>query len=334
MRRICFLLALLLCVTSFCSCGRTRAYSSAFYLMNTPISVTLYANSQAQADEIFLECERLLFELEQLWARQQPTSEVSRMNISVNGVSELDARTVSLLKTALAVSAATDGAFDITVTPLVELWARCEEEGRLPTSSELDAALLLVNSAALSISDETLTKPRPEIAIDLGGIGKGAAISLLIEYLESTEVGGGLVSFGSNVAVFGEKPDQAPFRVAIKHPRLEGASIGTLTMPVGGVLSVSGDYERYVTIDGVQYHHILDPTTGYPAASGLASVAVLTTDGALADALSTALFVMGESRARELYASGIYDFEAIFVDTDGNVRYTDGMKDIFVLEEA
>ena len=334
MKKLCILLALLLCLSSFTACGAVRAYSSSFHLMNTPIGMTLYTTSQEKADEIFSVCEELLAEMEQLWARQKPESEIARFNQSLEGIDGIDARTVALLKTALEVSAATDGAFDMTVTPLVDLWALCERDNRLPTAAELETASRLVDSSALTVGESALTKNNPDVSIDLGGIGKGAAISHLIDYLESTDARGGLVSFGSNVAVFGEKPDGAAFRVAIKHPRLAGARVGTLTMPVGSVLSVSGDYERYVTIDGVRYHHILDPASGYPAASGLASVAVLTEDGALADALSTALFVMGEARARSFYESGIYSFEAIFIDTEGNVRYTDGIANIFSLEET
>ena len=105
-------------------------------------------------------------------------------------------------------------------------------------------------------------------------------------------------------------------------------------MPAGTVLSVSGDYERYVTIQGKRYHHILDPANGYPADTGLASVAVLAKDGALADALSTALLVMGEDAAMALYESGVLEFEAIFADAAGGVRYTDGLDGIFVMEET
>lgn len=333
MKKLCLLLALLLGLCSFVGCGREGAQSSTFYLMDTLIGVTVYTKSKAQANEIFAECEALLSELEGLWARLDAESEIARFNASTDGISDLDARTRSLMYTALEISAATDGAFDVTVTPLVEMWALCEKESRLPDAAELETALQAVGYEAITVSEDALIKANAKNAIDLGGIGKGAAISALIDYLETTDARGGLVSFGSNVAVFGEKPNGEPFRVAIKHPRDEGKSVGTLTMPAGMVLSVSGDYERYVMINGERYHHILNPQNGYPADTGLASVAVLTADGALADALSTAFFVMGEARARAFYDSNVYDFEAVFVDTEGNVSYTDGLSDIFFLEE-
>jgi thiamine biosynthesis lipoprotein len=105
--------------------------------------------------------------------------------------------------------------------------------------------------------------------------------------------------------------------------------VGTLTLRGGEVLSVSGDYERFVTVDGRPYHHILDPATGYPADTGLSSVAVIARDGALADALSTALFVMGAEAAIALYHSGVYAFEAVLVGSDGALTLTDGAAAVF-----
>ena len=333
MKKLCVLLSLLLCMGSFCSCSAEKKHSSTFYLMDTLIGVTLYTSDAAYAREVFEGCEALLGELEGLWARQKPESEIARFNASTEGVSRLDARTVALLETALEVSAATEGAFDITVTPLAELWEICGKEDRLPTDAEMKAALALVDYSALHLSDGGLMKSDGALKVDLGGIGKGAAISLLIDYLKDTDVRGGLVSFGSNVAVFGEKPDGKPFRVALRHPRDERGTVGTLTMSADTVLSVSGDYERYVTVGGERYHHILNPHTGYPSSTGLASVAVLAEDGALADALSTALFVMGEERAMDFYASEMYKFEAVFVDENGNIRVTEGLRGLFVQED-
>lgn len=333
MKKLCVLLAMLLCLTAFVSCATEKKQSATFYLMDTLISVTLYASDDAYAQEVFDACEDLLEELEALWARQKPESEVSRFNVSTEGIADLDARSVALLETALEISAATDGAFDVTVTPLIALWDACGKENRLPTDSELEAALSLVDYNILQLENDALLKHAQGVGIDLGGIGKGAAISALIAYLKTTDVRGGLVSFGSNIAVFGEKPSAKPFRVALRHPRNERETVGTLTMPADTVLSVSGDYERYVMIGGERYHHILDPHTGYPASTGLASVAVLCADGALADALSTALFVMGEDRAMDFYASGLYDFEAVFVDENGNIRVTAGLNGLFVQED-
>ncbi len=328
-------LCILLCFTffvPFASCQKEERQEKNFFLMDTPITVTLYTDKKT-AETIFAECRTILSDLDALWSRTKNESDVGRFN-TAETAHELDPRTVSLIEKAMDVTAKTSGAFDITVAPLVNLWQSSEENGTLPTEEKMQDALALVGTSHLNLTNSTLTKADKDVQIDLGGIGKGAAISALISYLEDCDgVRGGLVSFGSNVAVFGEKPDKKPFRIALKNPMAESGYAGVLEMQAGQILSVSGDYERYYTIGGEKYHHILDPKTGYPATSGLCSVAVICSDGALADALSTALFVMGEENARAFYQSKIYDFEAVFIDLGGNVTTTAGLSDIFEPQE-
>ena len=171
-RGICLLLAVALlfgcCGLVGCRRGMDKQTSS-FFLMDTLITVTLYTNDAEAAEAIFTECRVLLGELDALWARQNGTGEVARFNLCAEGVSALDARTVSLLESALAVSRATDGAFDVTVAPLVELWERCGEADRLPTEAELAAAMETVGYGRLSLSGAVLSKSDARVQIDLGG---------------------------------------------------------------------------------------------------------------------------------------------------------------------
>ena len=318
-------------VLPFASCKKEERQEKSFFLMDTPITVTLYTDKKT-AEVVFAECRTILSELDNLWSRTKEGSDIGRFN-SAESSQNLDPRTATLIEKAMDVTEKTSGAFDITIAPLVNLWQASEEKGTLPTSEELQQSLALVGSSHLNLANTTLTKTAKDVQIDLGGIGKGAAISALISYLEGCDgVRGGLVSFGSNVAVFGEKPDGKHFRIALKKPKSESGYAGVLNLKAGQILSVSGDYERYYTINGEKYHHILDPETGYPAESGLCSVAVICSDGALADALSTALFVMGEENARTFYESKIYDFEAVFIDQGGNVTTTAGLLDTFEME--
>lgn len=325
---------LILCISfvlPFASCQREERQEKNFFLMDTPITVTLYTDKKT-SEAIFAECRTILSELENLWSRTKNDSDIGRFNTSQNSL-ELDPRTAALIEKAMNVTQKTSGAFDITVAPLVNLWQSSEERGTPPTEEELQAALALVGTNHLTLTNTTLTKTAKDVQIDLGGIGKGAAISALISYLESCDgVRGGIVSFGSNVAVFGSKPNGSPYRIALKNPKTENGYAGVLNLKAGQILSVSGDYERYYTVNGEKYHHILNPRTGYPAVSGLCSVAVICSDGALADALSTALFVMGEEKARAFYESKIYDFEAVFIDQSGNVTTTAGLANIFEIE--
>ncbi len=317
-----FLTLSLLVSCSLVSCTEKPTPSASFFLMDTMITVTLYTDEET-AGPILAECRSMLEELDRLWSRTKEESDTSRFNASEEGLMTADERTIELLQVALDVSLKTDGAFDVTVAPLVTLWQTCEKAGRLPTESELAAAMKTVGATEIVVEENSLLKKNSNVKIDLGGIGKGAAISKIVSYIEYSGISGGLVSFGSNVAVIGRKPNGKDFRIALRDPKNTNASAGTLTLRAGEVLSVSGDYERFYVIDGKNYHHILDPKTGYPAESGLSSVAVVCRDGALADALSTALLVMGEERARAFYAAGFYEFEAVFISDTGVISTTD-----------
>ncbi len=321
---VAFLVAPLLLVGT--SCRASEESTSSFFLMDTQITVTLYTD-RSTAEPIFLQCRSLLSGLDALWAKETAGSDIDRLNRSDTGIDDADARTVELIRKALQVAADTGGAFDPTVAPLTDLWRAAGEANRLPTDAEMQKSLGKVSYRKLSVDGQSIRKGLSTLTVDLGGIGKGAAISLLRDYLQTTGVSGGLISFGSNVAVFGKKPDGTPFRIALRDPGREDGIAGTLLLSSDTVLSVSGDYERYVTIDGTRYHYLYDPSTGYPAENGLCSVAVLTADGALADALSTALFVMGEEKALKYYTAHTGEpFEAIFLRHDGTVRVTKGLE--------
>lgn len=322
-RLLVFLMLLALLLPSLFSCAPNQTSHASFFLMDTAITVTLYEKEETAAP-ILAECRSMLTELDRLWSRTKGESDTSRFNASGVGEVEADRRTLALLRVALDVSEKTNGAFDVTVAPLVTLWQSCERAERLPTDAELQAALERIGSEQITVTSDRLLKNREGTEIDLGGIGKGAAISEVVSYIKGTGVSA-LVSFGSNVAAVGKKPNGADFRIAIRDPKDRGSTVGTVTLSDGDILSVSGDYERFYTVNGEKYHHILDTKTGYPSKSGLSSVAVICKDGALADALSTALLVMGEVQARTLYASEIYDFEAVFVTDTGIVSTTDGI---------
>lgn len=331
MKKLAFCMAVLLCLIPFATgCNPKREVTQSFFFMDTVITVTLYTNDQVLSKEIFSECENILSESETLWSRHRADSVVSRFNLSECESLPLDEKTAALIERALEVSQKTNGAFDITLAPLSDLWKTCGERDSLPTEAELASALKACGYEKLSFDQTQLSKIDPAVQIDLGGIGKGAAIDELMSYLNTCGVKGGLVSFGSNVAVFGEKPDGEAFRIALRDPKDGAKTLGTLLLPTGKILSVSGDYERYVTIDEKKYHHVLDSKTGYPTASGLSSVAVICEDGALADALSTALLCMGRESAMAFYESGVYDFEAVLITTEGEITATQGLDGIFV----
>ena len=164
--------------------------------------------------------------------------------------------------------------------------------------------------------------------LDLGAVGKGLALDYILEILkENSDVLGGTVSVGGSVLTYGTKPDNTVWRVGVANPENPSENIGVLYLEGQWCVSTSGDYERYMEIGGVRYHHIIDPATGMPADSGLTSVTIVTKDGLLSDALSTACFVLGREKGLELAVQ--YGAEALFVESDGEISMTPGMEEIF-----
>ncbi len=320
---LCVLLcALLLLLTA---CAPAPVSEDVLWHMDTAITVRLYGDADVTATALSA-ADGLLNALDAQLSATDASSPIARFNASRDGREvAFSEETLALIEQALSISRATDGAFDVTTAPLTALWQTCEQANALPSADALAATLALIGSEHLSLTDGTLTKDAPDVRIDLGGIGKGYACDALLTKLRAAEgVTAALISMGSNVAVLGQKPDGSPWRVALRDPNDATAAVGYLHLTEGQVLSVSGDYERYFTVEGQRYSHVLDPKTGYPPENGLRSVAVLCDSGATADALSTALMVMGEEAARALYEDSTLDFEAVFV-YDDRVTATNGI---------
>jgi predicted phage replisome organizer len=208
----------------------------------------------------------------------------------------------------------------VTVTEDKRECHAIEEEGEGDKEKE-------THSFTLCVSEEEMSDPDKRRKY-LGGIGKGAAADELIRYLETSEISHGLVSVGGTIGVFGDKPDGTPYKIGVRDPDDPNGVVTYLHIR-DGFVAVSGDYERYFEEDGVRYHHIFDPYTGIPADGGLRETAVYCTSGAVADALSTALFVMGKDASLSLYESG--GFEAVLVSSDGSITATEGLRTEYVV---
>lgn len=309
-----------------CACGRNQYTEYTFFGMDTYITLRLSGEKvgKSRMTEITSECERITAELERVISAHMGESdsvygaEYSSELFLLNQSEDASFKVSGTLKNALSrgyeLSVMTDGAYDLTLGALSELW-NINNGGSRPSEADIKTALDLCGYRRITIDGENVERPAG-LLIDLGGIGKGIAAEKLIEYLGTTELTGGLVSVGGNIGVFGEKTDGEPYKIGIRKPEDPNDVIGYIYINEGFV-SVSGDYERFFTEDGVRYHHIMDSHTGYPSESGIHQAAVYSTDGALADALSTALFVMGADKAAEFYAENADSFEAVILTDEG-----------------
>jgi thiamine biosynthesis lipoprotein len=322
MKRI-FSLALMLLLLAGCAptVGDTGD-TQQFFAMDTVMSITVYDGQKGAAEAAM----QRVSGRDALLSRTRAESEIARVNQNAGtGVAvALSDDVYSILQQAVGLSDRTDGMFDPTIAPVMDAWGFTKSEYRVPGADELAELLPLVNADALVLKDRSAMLPEKGMELDLGAIAKGYAGDQCAQLLSSYGVTSALVALGGNITAIGAKPDGTNWRVAVRDPNNEDSYLCVLPLQ-DRTASTSGGYERYFEQDGVIYHHIIDPDVGYPARSGLKSVTVVSASGTTADALSTALFVMGEEKALELWRESS-DFEVVLVRDDNKVLFTDGLE--------
>lgn len=297
------------------------------YAMDTVMTLEAYGqNADAALDEAVAEIERL----DALWSIASSDGEIARLNAKKKITASAD--TLALLTRAKEISAATDGLFSTTIAPLMEAWGFTSGDYRVPDGVELSALLARVDDEEIAISDSTVTIPA-DAKVDLGGIAKGFTSARVMEIFRENGVKTGILSLGGNVQALGTKPDGSLWRVGLQDPADERALFAALEIDDKAVIT-SGAYERNFEQDGVVYHHIIDPRTGYPAESGLSSVTIVSDDGTLADGLSTALYIMGKEAAVEFWRSNRDDFDMVLLADDGAVTVSAGIADALTLSDG
>ena len=335
------ILLFILCISllvSVCGCGKSAEKqsletgsgqeemtddSSQIFTMGTVFTVRVIAQENARdallaAEEVLNSSDRLLS-----WRREGSAADLFNKSHQAD-VSEIK----DLIETSLQISRDSSGAFDMSILPLSQVWQfdKMEEEDFDPADMEVPApekiaeARSRVDYTKLKFDPDSgvLSSEDPEIAIELGAIGKGYAIDQALAVIKESGAKGALISAGSSIGLFGTKED-GNFKVALRDPRGGISDYMGILEVTDCSISTSGDYERYFEKDGIRYHHILDPSTGYPADSGLMQVTVIGPSGAVCDALSTACFVLGLDEGMKL--ADQYNVLAIFVDKEKNIWY-------------
>ena len=313
-----FLLAPLLLLPY--GCAPAQPLERTFFAMDTVMTLRLY---QGGDGSLLDRAEARVRELEGLWSVTDGASEISTLNH--DGSAELSPETADLLRTALDMCRRTDGALDISTYPVLRAWGFTTGEYSVPGGEAIAALLPLVDYGRVALEAGAAALP-PGMEIDLGSVAKGYTGDALAALLKQGGAASALLDLGGNIQTVGAKPDGSPWRVAIRNPAGDG-NIGVVEVADQAVVT-SGGYERYFEEDGVRYWHIIDPATGWPARSGLASVTVVGESGLLCDGLSTALFVMGREGALEHWRQH-RDFEAVLVSEDGSVTITAGLEGRF-----
>ncbi len=231
-----------------------------------------------------------------------------------------DIEVVGLIQTALNICKESDGAFDITIYPLIDLWGFFTETPGVPDSEAINECLEITGYNKLIIKNNTLFKLDEDVKIDLGAIAKGYAIGEALKVLRQWDIESALIDAGGDIYALGTLHSR-PWKIGIQDPRGDGV-IGVLELEDCAVVT-SGDYERFFEKDGERYHHILNPKTGY-SARGVTSVTVISSNPVLADAWSTTLFVMGREKGMELMKKN-NSMETFMITDDGEKYYSKNM---------
>jgi FAD:protein FMN transferase len=296
--------------------------------MGTVVTVTVFGGGGKATDAVeaaFREVARV----ESLTTTYSPSSVVSKLNAASAAASAgaavahktvaraTDRDVFAIVATSLDVSEASSGAFDITIEPLTRLWRFDVTDFKLPPADSIDAALPRIDYHLVHLDIDSGEISLAEGAeINLDGVAKGYAVDRSLDVLRGMGVTRAIVDAGGDLGFVGSPPGASLWKVGIKHPRTDGL-LGVIEVSGGGV-ATSGDYQRFRILDGMRHHHILDPSNGYPA-RGVLSVTVTAANTVVADALATAVFVMGPERGMAM-VENMPGVEAVIVTGEENVQ--------------
>lgn len=295
------------------------------YAMSTAVTFQI---TGAEAELACDEMEMALKDFEQAASAFIAGSEVAQINLSAGqGPVEVGGQVYNVILRGMEAARASEGLFDITIGALTSLWDIMSPNPRVPQPDEITAAMALIDYRDIVLQAEggryTVGLKREGQRLDLGGIAKGYALDIFRGILDRHHIGQGLISIGGNVMVYKDKGG-SPYTVGIRYPYPGGESGWFCALKMTDtVISTTGGYERFFVQDGVTYHHVIDPRTGYPVRNDLLSVSVIHPDGLTADYLSTTLFVGGLEYALAWMKAG---GQAVVVDGGHHVYISESLR--------
>lgn len=318
-----------------CSCDKkenkknklVKEYTRDVFAMDTYMTLKVYSDDGKKAESTLDESVREIEKLDDMFSVGNDQSEVSILNES--GSEFVSKDFLKVIKRAEEISKDTDGAFDITIFPLMEEWGFVNKNYKVLSDSEIKKILEYVDYRKVDIDEnEDFVSIDENSKIDLGGIVKGYASDMVMDIIKKNNIENAVISLGGNVACIGKNKDKKLWKIAIKDPDNVDEYLGSVEVSNKSVIT-SGGYERFFEKDGKKYHHILDPKTGKPSDSGVSSVTIISNDGLLADALSTSLFVMGKEKAEIYWRIHSEEFDYILKTDSGEVILSEGVENNF-----
>ncbi|MCR8645269.1 FAD:protein FMN transferase [Paenibacillus sp. N1-5-1-14] len=304
-----------------------------YFIFDTLVTLKVY--SKKVTDQHFKEMHELMKDIDLKMNREHAGGELNKVNAQAGKEAvQVSKETFDVVKKAFNYSELSKGYFDFAIGPLVDLWQIGKEGAHVPAKNEIAHAATLVNykEVTLDEANHTIKLNKEGMSIDLGGIGKGYAADKLADYLRDHGMDSAIIDLGGNIYAVGSKVEDRPWNIGIQDPnQARGNQIGKMKITDQTVVT-SGVYERFFVENGVHYHHILDPHTGYPVKNNINSVTIVTKHSTDADALSTTAFALGIEEGLKLMNS-LEGVEALFITNENKIYATTGIKEKFELTD-
>ncbi|MCT4605119.1 MAG: FAD:protein FMN transferase [Marinisporobacter sp.] len=305
--------------------------------LGTIINITIYDPLSDQSfEKIYTDIFKKLQSIENKMSINIDNSEVSKINENAGKIhTKVSPETFYVINKGKYYSNLSNGVFDISIGPLVKLWGIGSDHARVPSKEEILARKKYIDfqNVLLDESNNTIQLTQKGMILDLGGIAKGYAADVICKYLKDKNIKNAIINLGGNIYALGSKPGSDFWNIGIQNPtEPRGAYVGIVHVVNKSVVT-SGIYERFLIKNGIHYHHILSPFTGYPVENELASVSIIADHSIDGDGLSTTIFSLGIKNGSKLVES-IEGIDAIFITKNNAVYITSGLKNNFTLKNA
>lgn len=314
---------------SIWGCDKTaNPISNTTFCFDTYITITIYeCDGDFEPEQIIEDSFKLCKKFENMLSKSIESSDVYKINNSNGKKLKINLPTYEIISHSLEYSKITDGAFDITVAPLVNLWDVTGDNPSVPKEKDIMTALKNVDYKNIKLDNDLgFSSKNPNIEIDLGAIAKGYIADWLKDSMVDSGIKSAIIDLGGNILTIGTKNEKSGFKIGIKKPfgNEDETTFATVEVNDKSVVT-SGIYERYFKEDDKIYHHVINTKTGYPIENDLYSVTIISDSSEDGDALSTSLLSLGFQKSKILLNNLDKDIEAIFITKDYDILLTDGL---------
>lgn len=296
-----------------------RSFAKQDFALDTIISVTVYDTDEAHAMRALDDALSLCAHYDALFSVSDPSGDIYQLNHAGGGIRTVDPDTYELLSAAIGYAKDSGGLLDVTIEPLYELWDfSAPTHDALPTEDDIEAARAKVDYRSIRLLPDSKVRLDNGATLNLGALAKGYIADRMKEELIRDGISSAIINLGGNVLTIGTKPDGSPFRIGLQKPFGATGEVITDVSSSDSSVVTSGNYQRYFEYEGRIMHHILDPTTGYPADTGLNAVTIQTDSSLDADAFSTVCMLLGYEKSLE-WLSDHKNVTAVFIDSNNNI---------------